>query len=63
VLLLSDGFQTAGLLTPLDGAERAKELGIPVYTIALGTADGVIDLSFGGEARRIPFPRTVRRCG
>jgi Ca-activated chloride channel homolog len=56
VLLLSDGFQTAGLLAPLDGAERAKELGIPVYTIALGTADGVIDLSFGGEARRIPVP-------
>jgi Ca-activated chloride channel homolog len=56
VLLLSDGFQTAGLLAPLDGAARAKELGIPVYTIALGTAEGVIDLSFGGEARRIPVP-------
>ena len=56
VLFLSDGFQTAGLLAPLDGAARAKELGIPVYTIALGTADGVIDLSFGGEARRIPVP-------
>jgi Ca-activated chloride channel homolog len=56
VLLLSDGFQTAGLLPPLDGAARAKELGIPVYTIALGTADGVVDLSFGGEARRIPVP-------
>jgi Ca-activated chloride channel homolog len=56
VLLLSDGFQTAGLLAPLDGAARAKELKIPVYTIALGTADGVIDLSFGGEARRIPVP-------
>ena len=56
VLLLSDGFQTAGLLAPLDGAAQAKELGIPVYTIALGTADGVIDLSFGGEARRIPVP-------
>jgi Ca-activated chloride channel family protein len=56
VLFLSDGFQTAGLLPPLDGAARAKELGIPVYTIALGTADGVVDLSFGGEARRIPVP-------
>jgi Ca-activated chloride channel homolog len=56
VLFLSDGFQTAGSLPPLDGAARAKELGIPVYTIALGTADGVVDLSFGGEARRIPVP-------
>src|SRR4029453_7615537 len=37
VLLLSDGFQTAGLLQPLEGAARAKELGIPVYFIAPGT--------------------------
>jgi Ca-activated chloride channel family protein len=56
VLLLSDGFQTAGIAPPLEGAARAQELGIPVYTIALGTDNGVIDLSFGGEARRIPVP-------
>jgi Ca-activated chloride channel homolog len=56
VLLLSDGFQTAGLLQPLEGAARAKELGIPVYSIALGTDEGILDLSFGGEARRIPVP-------
>jgi Ca-activated chloride channel family protein len=56
VLLLSDGFQTAGLLAPLDGAARAKELGIPVYTIALGTPNGVIELDFGGFTRRIEVP-------
>jgi Ca-activated chloride channel homolog len=56
VLFLSDGFQTAGTRAPLEGAARAQELGIPVYTIALGTDQGVIDLSFGGEARRIPVP-------
>jgi Ca-activated chloride channel family protein len=56
VLFLSDGFQTAGSRAPLEGAARAEELGIPVYTIALGTDHGVIDLSFGGEARRIPVP-------
>ena len=56
MLLLSDGFQTAGLLQPLEGAARAKELGIPVYSIALGTDEGVLDLSFAGEARRIPVP-------
>jgi Ca-activated chloride channel family protein len=53
VLLLSDGYQTAGLLQPLEGAAHAKELGIPVYSIALGTDDGVLD--FGLE-RRIPVP-------
>ena len=57
VLFLSDGFQTAGLLQPLDGAARAKELGIPVYTIALGTDEGVLDFGgFPGEERRIPVP-------
>ena len=54
VLLLSDGYQTAGLLQPLEGAARAKELGIPVYSIALGTDEGVLD--FGLGERRIPVP-------
>jgi Ca-activated chloride channel family protein len=56
ILFLSDGFQTAGILAPLDGAERAKELGIPVYTIALGTDSGVVEFGFGGERRTIPVP-------
>ncbi len=54
VLLLSDGYQTAGLLQPLEGAARAKELGIPVYSIALGTDAGVLD--FGLGERQIPVP-------
>ena len=37
ILLLSDGAQTRGLLSPGQGAERAQSAGIPVYTIALGT--------------------------
>jgi Ca-activated chloride channel family protein len=56
ILFLSDGFQTSGILAPLDGAERAKELGIPVYTIALGTDAGVVEFGFGGEQRTIPVP-------
>jgi Ca-activated chloride channel family protein len=52
VLLLSDGFQTAGELTPMDGAARAKELGIPVYSIALGTDEGILDFGL----RQIPVP-------
>jgi Ca-activated chloride channel family protein len=56
ILLLSDGMQTAGLLTPLDGARRAEALRVPVYTIALGTPDGVLDLDFGGFGRQIPVP-------
>ncbi len=52
VLFLSDGFQTAGDLTPQDGAAKAKQLGVPVYTIALGTDSGI--LNFG--VRQIPVP-------
>jgi Ca-activated chloride channel homolog len=56
ILLLSDGFQTAGVLQPLEGAARAKELGIPVYTIALGTDEGIVEFGFGPDRREIPVP-------
>lgn len=42
ILLLSDGFQTRGILSPGQGAERARQAGIPVYTVALGTDGGTI---------------------
>ena len=49
ILFLSDGAQTRGILQPLEGAALAQEACIPVYTIALGTAEGVIDRgAFGG---------------
>ncbi len=59
ILFLSDGHQTRGLLQPLEGAQRAAKAGIPVYTVALGTANGVLDRPFGrfgGGANRIPVP-------
>ena len=65
ILFLSDGAQTRGLLQPLEGAALAKEAAIPVYTIALGTPDGVIERgSFGfgapspggGDNQLIPVP-------
>jgi Ca-activated chloride channel family protein len=48
ILFLSDGHQTRGLLQPLEGADRAKAAGIPVYTIALGTPNGVLTRPPGG---------------
>jgi Ca-activated chloride channel family protein len=47
ILFLSDGAQTRGTLLPFEGADRAKEAGIPVYTIALGTPEGVVSGRFG----------------
>jgi Ca-activated chloride channel family protein len=48
ILFLSDGHQTRGLLQPLEGADRARAAGIPVYTIALGTPNGVLTRPPGG---------------
>src|SRR3954452_14671324 len=42
IVLLSDGAQTRGDLTPLQGADRAKKAGIRVFTVALGTNHGTL---------------------
>ena len=47
IILLSDGAQTRGILQPLDGAARAHKAGIRIYTIALGTKHGTLDLGNG----------------
>jgi len=60
ILLLSDGAQTRGNLAPLAGAARAKSYGIPIYTVALGTPNGV--LNRGGFSRPVPpDPATLRQ--
>ena len=43
-VLLSDGANSTGSLEPLDAASRAAAQGVPVYTIALGTQDGVVQV-------------------
>jgi len=42
--LLSAGAHSTGELEPIEAAERAAALGIPVYTIALGTDAGVVEV-------------------
>jgi Ca-activated chloride channel family protein len=66
ILFLSDGAQTRGTLLPLEGADRAKDAGIPVYTVALGTPNGTLQFGFArppqgfpggfGQGRRVPVP-------
>jgi len=48
VVLLSDGSQTRGVLDPLQGADIARQAGIPVHTIALGTPEGTVTINRGG---------------
>jgi Ca-activated chloride channel homolog len=57
VLLLSDGANTQGRTQPMEAAADAKELGVPVFTIALGTERGMVDVpDETGNLRRIPVP-------
>jgi Ca-activated chloride channel family protein len=54
VLLLSDGAQTAGGVTPEDAVKEAVKLGIPVSTVALGTGDAVVQVPLpGGLQQRV----------
>jgi Ca-activated chloride channel family protein len=41
-VLLSDGANSTGEIEPIPAAEEAAALNVPIYTIALGTADGVV---------------------
>jgi Ca-activated chloride channel homolog len=63
ILFLSDGAQTRGELEPLDGAQKARDAGFPVYTVALGTPRGRLR-GFGLDqqfSRPVPpDPRTLR---
>ena len=63
-LLLSDGANMAGV-NPLEQAERARDLNVPVYTIALGTPDGVLQRRDALGGLRIqpvpPDPDTLAR--
>ena len=61
VILLSDGSNTAGETKPLEAAQRAKERGIPVYSVALGTPEGVVDEFEGGYKPAPPDKETLRR--
>ncbi|HEX6725142.1 MAG TPA: VWA domain-containing protein [Gaiella sp.] len=67
ILFLSDGRQNRGLLPPSEGASRAAEAGIPVFTVALGTdrrdgSGGGAPGSFGGFSgfSRVPDRATLR---
>lgn len=64
VVLLSDGKNTSGRTDPLRVARRARQLGIPVHTIALGTQSGTVEARdpFGFTQRiQVPPDRATLR--
>jgi Ca-activated chloride channel homolog len=61
VLLLADGRNSTGDVTPATAMASAASGGVPVYTIALGTPDGVLRFAGGVEQPVPPDPQTLRR--
>jgi Ca-activated chloride channel family protein len=63
ILLLSDGLRDGGRVEPAEAAAAAKKLGVPVHTVLVGTADGVVREQLpGGFERQIrvpPSPETL----
>ena len=65
IVLISDGAQDGGRIKPTDAAQQAKRQGVPVYTVLVGTPDGVVQESLPGGLRRIihvpPSPETLQQ--
>ena len=64
VLLLSDGANTTGS-EPLAVVDEAKKAGVPIYTIALGTPSGTVDVTDDyGQTQTVnvpPDPTTLKQ--
>jgi Ca-activated chloride channel family protein len=55
-VLESDGAQDRGTVTPLAAAELAKEAGVRLYGVALGTRHGYITVGSGVLRETFPVP-------
>jgi Ca-activated chloride channel homolog len=65
VLLISDGARDGGAVDPQAAARHAKELKVPVYTVLVGTPNGVVEETLTGGLRQIirvpPSPETLQQ--
>lgn len=65
ILLISDGARDGGRVEPAKAAELAKKQGVPVYSVLVGTGDGVVEETLPGGLRRIvrvpPSPETLEQ--
>lgn len=57
VLVISDGARDGGAVDPQAAARQARRAKVPVYTVLLGTANGVVEETLtGGFRRQIRVP-------
>ena len=65
VLLISDGARDGGRTDPQFAARRAKQLKVPIYTVLVGTPNGVVEETLTGGFRQIirvpPSPETLEQ--
>jgi len=65
ILLISDGTQDGGLVQPAEAVEQAREQGVPVFAVLLGTPGGVVEETLPGGLRRLiqvpPSPETLEQ--
>jgi Ca-activated chloride channel family protein len=62
IVLITDGANNSGKLAPIEAAQQAKELGIKIYTIAIGTAEGRVSEEtqrFPGQEFDLPTLRKI----
>jgi Ca-activated chloride channel family protein len=60
IVLLSDGASQSGQ-DPNTVAQQAKAAGVPIYTVALGTPDGVVQTPDGQMLQVPPDPEALRQ--
>jgi Ca-activated chloride channel homolog len=65
IVLLSDGARDGGQVAPTAAAQQAKQRGVPVYSVLVGTPDGVVEEKLTGGYTRIirvpPDPETLEQ--
>jgi len=65
ILLISDGTQDGGLVQPAAAIQEARKRNVPVYTVLVGTPEGVVEEQLPGGFRRViqvpPSPQTLEQ--
>jgi Ca-activated chloride channel homolog len=65
IVLLSDGARDGGQVAPSAAAQQAKRRGVPVYSVLVGTPNGVVTEKLTGGYTRIirvpPDPETLQQ--
>lgn len=51
IILITDGVNNAGAINPLTAADLARDMGIRVYTIGVGTDETIMAVQIFGQAR------------